>query len=922
MTFTDIYYNGYKCDEMWLNGNKIWSAEENLDEYDTVVTCLYVGESATTYSFDKITSGKQSYINGVATSSYTCQPNEIVRLYMKNLTIDYAFGNILIPLKIDKLYIREYDDGVFPYFCYLPEYTYSWKPQNFNFKWKPNVLDKCFINCRYLTDDMMAQLIPTYFPSTSNVTSMWRTFASCQSLTTLDLSSWDTSKVTSFMECFRGCYKLKSLNLYGWDTSSIDTNSSSSTMLMFDGMEDCTIYVGRKWTLGTSATLGGGSNLTFINLDGKFDNDIDNDANITLDYTGGKMPTIPTWFTEVAKGSTYYFTHEPNTGLKQNNTDVHSSVAWSCYKVDEKATGGKMTIAYTVGTESATYDYFTIHQTTSSTQPSYSSETDRLVKVGGELTSDSITIDITGTTYIHFQYRKDASYSGNTDSAYITQIKFTGLGSGSGGTEPDIPTPSTGNVLDFTQSTLPTMNDVTLYQNDSKYFVHTSGEGLKSNANAWTTAYTCYKIENFTGSFTIDYYINETYYNTFAIHVTTSPNKYVISEPANRVAYVEGEGQQISHTDSVTVNNLKADKTYYVHFQFYASNNISWAIIKKMSFDGTFGESGGTTEPDVPDVPDVPDIPSGETGAVFVDDATWDSDLEPLAFTNTKLTDRYSLFTNESDVSQGIVKLTQTTSTTSTYQTGKCSLQTTSSTTYYTPDTYFKMSFKVRGKCSSSLNSYQPYLMSGTTLNFSNLSETDYTEYRFVLYGNNSVNIYLYANAVGDWIEVSDIKIKEYDTMPPFPSSNSLYQLDNLQSWTYSTMNKGSSATYSNISYDSSTDIATYTQTSTSTYASVRSQNIYVPIGYPCKFNFTLVDTGTEPPMVAINSSTYKYKEMTVYGTQYEFIVPPELYLILPDTQRYIEFIGCNADGSKLGANGNGVSFGIQGLTLTQTKYE
>ena len=250
-------------------------------------------------------------------------------------------------------------------------------------------------------------------------------------------------------------------------------------------------------------------------------------------------------------------------------------------------------------------------------------------------------------------------------------------------------------------------------------------------------------------------------------------------------------------------------------------------------------------------------------------------------------------------------------------------MQTTSSigtSYYYTPDTYFKMSFKVRGKCSSSSN--QPYLLSGTTLKFSNLSETDYTEYRFVLYGMNSVNIYLYASGVGDWIEVSDIKIKEYDTMPPFPSSNSLYQLDNLQSWTYSTMNKGSSATYSNISYDSSTDIATYTQTSTSTYASVRSQNIYVPIGYPCKFNFTLVDTGAEPPMVAINSSSTYYKEMTVYGTQYEFIVPPKLYLILPDSRRYIEFIGCNADGSQLGANGNGVSFGIQGLTLTQTKYE
>ena len=60
---------------------------------------------------------------------------------------------------------------------------------------------------------------------TSAVTDMSGMFSSCDSLASLDLSSWDTSKVTNMLNMFGACGSLASLDLSGWDTSSV-TNMS------------------------------------------------------------------------------------------------------------------------------------------------------------------------------------------------------------------------------------------------------------------------------------------------------------------------------------------------------------------------------------------------------------------------------------------------------------------------------------------------------------------------------------------------------------------------------------------------------------------------------------------------------------------------------------------------------------------------
>ena len=51
-------------------------------------------------------------------------------------------------------------------------------------------------------------------------------FDSCNALTSLDLSGWDTSNVNNMRNMFSGCGALTSLDLSGWDTSNvIDMNN-------------------------------------------------------------------------------------------------------------------------------------------------------------------------------------------------------------------------------------------------------------------------------------------------------------------------------------------------------------------------------------------------------------------------------------------------------------------------------------------------------------------------------------------------------------------------------------------------------------------------------------------------------------------------------------------------------------------------
>ena len=70
---------------------------------------------------------------------------------------------------------------------------------------------------------------------TSKVTNMATMFDGCSSLTSVDLSGFDTSKVTSMQNMFGGCSSLTSLDLSGFDTSKV-TNMT----YMFGGCSSLT----------------------------------------------------------------------------------------------------------------------------------------------------------------------------------------------------------------------------------------------------------------------------------------------------------------------------------------------------------------------------------------------------------------------------------------------------------------------------------------------------------------------------------------------------------------------------------------------------------------------------------------------------------------------------------------------------------
>ena len=80
---------------------------------------------------------------------------------------------------------------------------------------------------------------------TSKATSLSSMFSGCSSLTTLDVSGFNTSRVTSLTSMFNGCAGLASLDL-----SNFDTSQTTDTRYMFDNCTKLsTVYAGNKWSM-------------------------------------------------------------------------------------------------------------------------------------------------------------------------------------------------------------------------------------------------------------------------------------------------------------------------------------------------------------------------------------------------------------------------------------------------------------------------------------------------------------------------------------------------------------------------------------------------------------------------------------------------------------------------------------------------
>ena len=99
--------------------------------------------------------------------------------------------------------------------------------------------------------------------NTSEVTSMYDMFANCSTLTTLDVTTFDTRQVTDMGSMFQGCSSLTTLNLGSFNTDKVDN--------MIDMFKNCTnlktIYVNSHWTTPSVDVFNGCGTSTLTTTD-------------------------------------------------------------------------------------------------------------------------------------------------------------------------------------------------------------------------------------------------------------------------------------------------------------------------------------------------------------------------------------------------------------------------------------------------------------------------------------------------------------------------------------------------------------------------------------------------------------------------------------------------------------------------------
>ena len=100
---------------------------------------------------------------------------------------------------------------------------------------------------------------------TSKVTNMSGMFGTCSNLTSLDVSKWDTSNVTTIVSMFHSCNKLTSLDVSNFDTSNVTAMSS-----VFSSCNNLTSLDVSKWdtskVTNMSGMFGTCSNLTSLDV--------------------------------------------------------------------------------------------------------------------------------------------------------------------------------------------------------------------------------------------------------------------------------------------------------------------------------------------------------------------------------------------------------------------------------------------------------------------------------------------------------------------------------------------------------------------------------------------------------------------------------------------------------------------------------
>jgi surface protein len=108
---------------------------------------------------------------------------------------------------------------------------------------KINAVNHMFCNCRSLTSIDVSGF------DTSKVTDMRYMFDNCQSLTTIDVSNFDTSNVTNMNHMFNNCNNLTSIDVSNFDTSNVTdmsymfSDSQNLTSLDISNLDMTNVFV-------------------------------------------------------------------------------------------------------------------------------------------------------------------------------------------------------------------------------------------------------------------------------------------------------------------------------------------------------------------------------------------------------------------------------------------------------------------------------------------------------------------------------------------------------------------------------------------------------------------------------------------------------------------------------------------------------
>ena len=187
--------------------------------------------------------------------------------------------------------------------------------------------------------------------NTENAEDMSRMFDGCTSLTTLNLTGWDTSKVTDMSNMFNGCTSLTTLNLSNWNTSKL-----TNTIGMFKGCSNLTTLNITGWDT---------SNVTYTN------DMFDGCTNLSKTVTANEGESGEYWATfydvcgyQAPSGTQVFKVTLSDSGISM--TEIEDGIVKSDEGVVLKSTSGSITLTPTITASVTSYSDNDLQGTTTS----------------------------------------------------------------------------------------------------------------------------------------------------------------------------------------------------------------------------------------------------------------------------------------------------------------------------------------------------------------------------------------------------------------------------------------------------------------------------------------------------------------------------------------------------------------------------